>query len=576
MARLILKSPFIKGGGKAGRYVKYIGIRKGIELLPSGYAEYMSACLRSHGLFGDEEHVDLKKITAELDACEKNVWTHIVSLKREDAARLGYDNAKAWRNLIRAHRNDIAAAMNIPPNDFRWCAAFHDEGEHPHIHMMAWSAGDAPGYLSKAGIKQIKSDLTNDIFRQEMLHTYEQKSQFRDELVAEARRTMLELADEMKQGVCEHPEVEQLMLTLSRDLKNVKSKKQYGYLPKPLKKQVDEIVDQMAQLPSVQECYKKWLELQQQVNEFYSGKPVEQVPLSQQKEFRAIHNAVVQAAVQMGQLTLEDKAMEHNGEPDDVFWHSDSCRQIWSVLCDDSLPLEMKDEGVARLRSKAESGEPLAQLLLGRLYRDGPMLTPDWVEARYWFERAAHTLPDAQYALGKLLLTNDPEVHDREQGLRWLTQAAENGHDFAAYRLGKELLKDGKVDEALPWLKESAEADNPYAEYLLGKLLRERAAIPQDKKQAIYWLGQAAAQGHTYAQLLLERQNGSSLPSAILAVNGLLQQMGRIFQDNVKAMDSTRSQHTDHKLRRKIQEKKIAMGHKADDHEEQGYVGPAM
>ena len=576
MARLILKSPFIKGVGKAGRYAKYIGTRKGVELLPSGYAEYMSERPRSHGLFGDEDHVDLKKVTVELDACEKNVWTHIVSLKREDAARLGYDNAKAWRDLIRAHRNDIAAAMNVPPNDLRWCAAFHDEGEHPHIHMMAWSAGDAPGYLSRTGIKQIKSDLTNDIFRQEMLHTYEQKSQTRDELVAEARSTMLKLADEMKRGACEHPEVEQLMLTLSHDLKNVKGKKQYGYLSKSMKKQVDEIVDQMARLPSVQECYKKWLELQQQVNEIYSGKPIEQIPLSQQKEFRAIHNAVIQAAVQIGQLTFEDKTMEQNEEPDDVFWGSDSCRMIWSVLCDDCLPLEMKDEGVARLRSKAESGEPLAQLLLGRLYRDGPMLTPDWVEARYWFERAAHTLPDAQYALGKLLLTNDPEVHDREQGLRWLTHAAENGHDFAAYRLGKELLKDGKVDEALTWLKASAEADNPYAEYLLGKLLWEGADIPQDKEQAVYWLGQAAVQGHSYAQLLLERQSGSSLPSAILAVNSLLHQMGRIFQDNVKAMDSTRSQHTDHKLRRKIQEKKIAMGHKPDDHEEQDYVGPSM
>lgn len=122
----------------------------------------------------------------------------------------------------------------------------------------------------------------------------------------------------------------------------------------------------------------------------------------------------------------------------------------------------------------------------------------------------------------------------------------------------------------------AANADNLYAEYLLGKLLWEGTDIPSDQEQAVYWLGQAAAQGHSHAQLLLERQNGSALPSAILAVNGLLQQMGCIFQDNIKAMDSTRSQHTDHKLRRKIQEKKIAMGHKPDDHEEQGYVGPAM
>jgi len=194
--------------------------------------------------------------------------------------------------------------------------------------MMAWSAGYAPGYLSPVGIEKIKSMLTNDIFRQEMLHVYEQKGQSQDELVAEAHRAMLELTNEMKQGVCEHPEVETLLLTLSRDLKNAKGKKQYGYLPKRMKKQVDEIVDQMARLPSVQACYEKWLELQHEVNEFYSDKPMERVPLSQQKEFRAIHNAVIQAA---------------------------------------------------------------------------------------------RELPDAQYALGKLLLTDDVEVHDREQGWGGMT-----------------------------------------------------------------------------------------------------------------------------------------------------------
>ena len=228
MARLILKSPFIKGGTRAVNYAKYIGTRERVELVPDGrpatkkqeqliaglvddfpdakklpeysdyhnsptkvnasafitralednwdgvqqsdiYAEYIATRPRverfgSHGLFGDEDYVNLKKVTAELQNCEKNVWTHIVSLKREDAVRLGCDNDKSWRNLLRAHRNDIAAAMNIPSNDFRWYAAFHDEGDHPHIHMMAWSAGDAPGYLSKVGIRDIKSALTNDIF----------------------------------------------------------------------------------------------------------------------------------------------------------------------------------------------------------------------------------------------------------------------------------------------------------------------------------------------------------------------------------------------------------------------------
>ena len=640
MARLILKSPYIKGGARAVSYAKYIGTRKRVELVPDGrpttkkqeqliislvkdfpdvqklpeyreyhhsptkinasifitqalednwdsaqqsdiYAEYIATRPRverlgSHGLFGDEDYVDLKKVTAELQSCEKNVWTHIVSLKREDAMRLGYDNARSWRNLLRAHRNDIAAAMNIPPNDFRWYAAFHDEGDHPHVHMMAWSVGDAPGYLSKVGIRNIKSVLTNDVFRQEMLHVYEQKNQSRDDLVAEAHRTVLELADEMRRGVCEHLEAEQLMLTLARELKSVKDKKQYGYLPKQVKKQVDEVVDQMARLLSVQTCYEKWLKLQQEVNGFYSDKPMERTPLSQQNEFRAIHNAVVQAAVQLGQLTFEDKGLEDSGEPDDTLQASDVYWNLWTVICDETTPLSLRDKGVSLLRSKAEGGNPYAQLMLGRLYRDGPLLTPDWVEARYWFEQAAQSLPDAQYALGKLLLADDVEVHDREQGIRWLACSAEHGNDYAAYRLGKELLRGGDTTEALSWLTESAETGNSYAQYLLGKLYWEGEAVPQDREQAVSWLEKAAEQGHTHAQILLDRQDSLSLPSAILAVNSLLHQLGRVFQDNAWPKDGTHGQHTDRKLQRRIRKKKIAMGHKSDDHEEQGYIGPAM
>ena len=144
-----------------------------------GYMEYIATRPRAerlgdHGLFGDEDGVDLEKAMRELDQYTGNVWTHIISLKREDAARLGYDNARAWMNLLRANCNDIAAAMNIPPNHFRWYAAFHDEGEHPHVHMMAWSTVPSEAYLTLEGIHQIKSQLTNQIFQQEMLHTYEQ------------------------------------------------------------------------------------------------------------------------------------------------------------------------------------------------------------------------------------------------------------------------------------------------------------------------------------------------------------------------------------------------------------------
>ena len=221
-----------------------------------GYAKYIATRPRAerlgeHGLFGDEDVVDLNAAMAEVNSCTGNIWTHIISLRREDAERLGFDHADAWRALLRAHRNDIAEAMHIPPEDFRWYAAFHDEGGHPHVHMMAWSKKPGQAYLNREGIRKIKSALTNQIFQQELLHIYEDKSQSRDELVRETRSAMLALAQKMQNSACEHPEAEQMIWELARELGSVKGKKSYGYLPKELKQKVDAIVDQMELLPSV-------------------------------------------------------------------------------------------------------------------------------------------------------------------------------------------------------------------------------------------------------------------------------------------------------------------------------------
>ncbi len=366
MARLILKSPYIKSTGGASGYLRYIATRERVEIIPDDrpptrkqdqiiaklvkdfpdsktlyeYEDYLakptkvnasafitlalesnwdsiheseqymkyiatrprSERIGSHGLFGDSDSVSLDKAMAELERYTGNVWTHIISLKREDAARLGYDNAAAWCNLIRSRRNDIAAAMKISPADFRWYAAFHDEGEHPHIHMMAWSVKPGQAYLSKEGIRQIKSKLTNDIFRNEMLHLYEQKSESRDELVRQARKSLMELAQATRQRLCNHPDVERLMLELAAQLDTVKGKKSYGYLPKRLKNLVNEIVDEMERLPIVSDCYQRWMEVQGKVDGYYHDNPQEYIPLSQKKEFTQIKNAIIREA---GRLRLD-------------------------------------------------------------------------------------------------------------------------------------------------------------------------------------------------------------------------------------------------------------------------------
>ena len=444
MARLIVKSPYYKCGGNTSLsgYLRYIATRERVELLPDDRPPTRKQKQLTNKLTKDfpdsktlYEYEDYAAKPTKFNASafitmalESN-WDKLSTMEgyagyiaaRPRAVRLGYDRAKAWRDLLRTHRNDIAAAMNIPPNDFRWYAAFHDEGDHPHVHMMAWSAKPGQAYLSRDGIRQIKSELTNDIFKQELLHLYEQKSASRDELVHEARKAMLELVQVMKEGICDRPEAERLMLELAMQLETVKGKKSYGYLPKPQKKLVDKIADEMERLPSVRDCYDQRLILQEKVDGYYHDKPRERKRLSQEKAFRHIKNAVIKEAENIRQCNLffEDKGVEQESEPEEFRNASYDYENLRDGIRDESLTLEEHGDAVDEMNELAKSGDKYAQYLMGKLWRDGPLLTPDWVNARYWFQKSAEQgHPYAQYALGKLLLSDDVEVHDVEDGIK--------------------------------------------------------------------------------------------------------------------------------------------------------------
>ena len=534
--------------------------------------------LGRHGLFGDEDAVDLEKAMTELSEYSGNVWTHIISLKREDAERLGYDNAKAWRNLLRTHRNEIATAMNIPPGDFRWYAAFHDEGHHPHVHMMAWSAKPGRAYLNQEGIRKIKSELTQDIFQGELLHLYEQKSSPRGELVRKSRKALLELTKRMRSEFCDSPTMENKLLELSRSLETVKGKKVYRYLKKSVKAQVDAVVDELAKLPEVEECYELWWRLQCQMEYLYSEQEKMRPPLSQVKEFRAIKNAVIREAerIRQGTLSFEDDSIQQDDEPEEFASSSYVYWTLRNMIRNEGLPLEERDRAVAEIERLAESGDRNAQYLMGKLLQDGPLLIPDTMKAQYWFERAAmqgHVT--AQYALGKLLISDDVEVRNLQEGLCWLKTAAENGSHYAAYCLGKEYLR-GKIVEkdvakAVDYLTQSAETGNPYARYVLGKLYLQGKEVEQDQDAAEYWLTQSANQGNSYARFLLD--HGQRNPSVLLCTVRLLHHMSNIFWETLPSPNPAGG-HVESKLMRRIREKKIAMGHKPDDHED--YQGPSM
>ena len=316
MAKLIQKSGFLSKE-RAGRYMKYIATRDGVEILNEDaegiYMRYIATRPRAekhegHGLFGAEPHVDLEKTMQELKAHEGNVWTIIYSLRREDATRLGYDNAESWRLALLAHQNDFAEAMQIPPEHLRWYAAFHDEGEHPHIHMMLWSDDLQHGFLRKDRLLHMQSVLTNTIYADELKEIYIQKDVAYKEVTEAAREIMREIVDRMESTAEPPASIQQKLLELALELRTASGKKQYAYLKKPLKDMVDSIVDELEKLPEVAAYYAVWNGVRDTLEGYYKNRPRQHNLLSQQKEFRAIKNAIIQEAERLRQQMEQTQA----------------------------------------------------------------------------------------------------------------------------------------------------------------------------------------------------------------------------------------------------------------------------
>lgn len=588
MTGLIQKSGYIKSGAGGGHYAEYIATRDGVELLEpgaGGYLEYMAERPRSHGLFSADGAADLEQTTEEIRAHTGPVWTFIYSLKREDAARLGYENGESWRKLLLAHQAELAAAMKIPPSSFRWRAAFHDEKHHPHIHMMIWSAAPRQGYLTEKGIEQMRSQLSNDIFRDELLSLYQEKDQSYQQVRDAAMDAMGRLIREMKSGLCDSPVIAGQMETLAGMLSEVKGKKVYGYLKKPVKAQVDAIVDELARLPEVAECYEHWNRLRDELERYYKDTPREHKPLSQQQEFKAIKNMIIREAeeLRLGAFTFEDASMvdEMDEDQEEVSYAWSSCWQMAEayqnakeILSEYENTEAEKAEQVQMLEHLWNAGFTVAAHLLGKCWRDGMGVLPDDEQAEVWFRRAAEAgYVFSQYALGKLL-QNQKRM---DEAVFWYEEAAAQDNPYAAYRLGKLYLQGEQVPKdtatALAYLTQSAQQDNQYAQYALGKLYLSGQDVARDPEQAYNWFWESAAQGNEYAQFFLEHINDNRSPSVLLSATKLLHHMGRIFQDNSVPPSPPGGQRVDRKLRQKIRQKKIALGHKPDDHEEEQAMG---
>ena len=269
-------------------FVSYIANRPGVQHVGA------------HGLWNADGQVPVMQTAMdEVSQHEGNVWRPIISLPREDAERLGYDNVETWQNLIKSSLIDIADGYRIKPDHLRWYAAMHMKEKHIHVHMVIFSTDPKEGYLTKQGIRQIKSALARQVYKDDLLNVYQKQTSHRDRLQENALEVMDSLIQKMQDGEISNPKLGLLITELAERLQNYSGKKVYGYLPPATKRIVDAIVDELASDERIAEAYSLWQDMRDEVFSFYSKSKPERVPLSQQKEFKPVRNMVIREVVQM-------------------------------------------------------------------------------------------------------------------------------------------------------------------------------------------------------------------------------------------------------------------------------------
>ena len=406
--------------------------------------------------------------------------------------------------------------------------------------------------------------MAQEVFRQDLTELYRQQTQRRDVLNRDAQAVMRELIHRMEEGAVDNPRVEELMIHLADRLRFTSGKKQYGYLKAPLKTVVDEIVDELARDPRIAQAYDLWYEMREEVLRTYKNDLPERLPLSRQKEFKPIKNMVIQEAVRLGELR---QIFHPEDQAEDVLPEQEGA---------DGLQPEPEADGKEK---PPDSGAPRTSW--EQIYRRARAILKDPNAAPEQTARAVELLMkaaehgncSAAFTLGQLYLSGTTLLRDPAAAVRWLERAALGGNQYAQYRLGKLLLQGEDVpkdaDGAVRWLNASAEQGNQYAQYALGKLYLLGEEVPEDREAARQWFQQAAEQGNQYAQYFVEHMGRRDLFPVTQSVAQLLHHLAGIFREQSQPPRPRGLRLTvDKKLWRKIREKKIAMGHKPDDHEE--------
>ena len=507
----------------------------------------------SHGLFSQsDEPINLEKVAKDIANHGGNVWTHVVSLRRDNAQAMGYDNLKAWRELVKRQISNIAKNQKIDMANLKWYAAFHDKKTNPHVHIIVYSTNEREGFLTNHGIEKIRSGFANDIYADELHHLYAQQTDLRNQMKKESEQLMKQLADNISQNDVDNAELIDLVAKLHEQLNSSKGKKVYGYLKADVKKTVDEIFIRLSENESIQKMYSLWCEMEQQKHDVYSSAKLQFPKLADNKEFKSVKNMIIRTVLDMNypvidveieepdpteqfanddfyvdilpkfdeseqsendnvifsdndDLTAEDFTWNDNNSvtvnvddlPKSKYYlkWSSSYQEACKLIYNKESKLEDFQKAEQFLLNESRSGNVLAIQDLGKLYSTDKLGEKDEKKSFSFYEEAFQGFmeiePDSDF-----MFPYEPKFDGQ-------IMKPVNMRSYVWYRTGKMqcygLGTEQNYEKAFQWFLKSAQEDNKFAQYSLANLCYYGTGVEKDLPQAFLWYQKSSSQGQPYA-----------------------------------------------------------------------------
>ena len=485
--------------GNRQNFVGYMAMRPGVQKRGS------------HGLFNEkDEPIILDRVANEIANHKGNVWSHVVSLRREDAIRLGYDNSDVWRNLVKRHISDIAKAQRIPICNLKWYAAFHDTTHHPHIHLLVYSTNPKQGFLTTKGIDQIRSAFANDIFHDDLQSIYQEQTLSRDELKTVSKTGFESIVRKIQQGGFDNSQLEELIRKLYIQLQNVKGKKVYGYLPMEIKATVNKIFSELEKDENIRQLYEKWCSLERLKYKTYTQKEAELPELVDNKVFQPVRNMIIRTVLNMKPFDANTEI--EGSEPNDEYF--DNTPQSMSPLFDEAEPLAEAetDESAAAIKYYIKWNDQYKKACKLIYSKDAKLNDFKKAEQLLLSESQRGNVL-AVYDLGKLYSTDKLGERNEEMSIAKYTQALQGFlqiepnskklKPYVQYRIGKMfcygLGTEQDYEKAFEWFERSAKQKNKFAQFSLANLYYYGSGVEKDLSQAFLWYQRSSSQGQPYA-----------------------------------------------------------------------------